>query len=60
MTDQERDTYVRATLALHGYPADEAFVAPILVQFAAISRIAATFVDADLPLETELAPVFRP
>lgn len=60
MTDQERDNYVRAALALHGYPGDDAFVAPILVHFAAISRIAATFVDADLSLETELAPVFRP
>jgi len=59
MTDQERDNYVRATLALQGYPCDDAFVARIATQFAAISHIAASFVETELTNETELAPVFR-
>ncbi len=60
MTDQDRDTYVKSALALLGYPSDDALLAAVVPQFALIASIAEDLVEADLPIELELAPVFRP
>ncbi|MBK4735190.1 AtzG-like protein [Noviherbaspirillum pedocola] len=57
---REREAYVGAALALHGYAADEALRQRVTAQFARIADIAASFLDADLPLDAEPAALFQP
>ncbi len=59
MNEHERDAYVRAALALQGYAFDEEHIQEIARQFARIEAIAATIVDAELPLTVESGSVFR-
>jgi hypothetical protein len=54
------ETYVAAALALHGYGADEALRQRVTAQFMRIADIAASFLDADLPLDAEPAALFQP
>jgi hypothetical protein len=60
MSDEERDAYVRAALALLGYRFSEARTVEIVRQFERIDGIAATIVDVELPLDVESMSVFRP
>jgi hypothetical protein len=60
MNEAERDVYVRAALAALGYTFDETRIMRIVTQFERIETIAATIVDAELPLELESMSVFRP
>jgi hypothetical protein len=60
MNTEQLNAYVRATLALHGYQFDDEKIAAITAQFARIEKMAGTFLDIDLPLEADAAPVFVP
>ena len=60
MTDEQRSDYVRAALALQGYDFDNVRLAAVLGEFTRIHAIASAFVDCELPLELDPAPVFRP
>ncbi len=54
------ESYVRAALALQGYQFDEAQHAAILLQFSRIETVAQSFLQLQLPLALDAAPVFRP
>lgn len=54
------ESYVRAALALQGYQCDEAQLAAILLQFSRIETVAQSFLQLQLPLALDAAPVFRP
>jgi hypothetical protein len=60
MNDSERNAYVRAALAMQGYTFDDARIADIIRQFERIESIAAILLAADLPVDAEPAPAFRP
>lgn len=60
MTELDRIAYVRTALVMQGYQFSEARVMAIAKQFEGIESIAATIVDAELPLELDSASVFRP
>ena len=60
MNDEQRNIYVRAALALHGYQLSEAHVDEIARQFARIAAVAEPMLDAELPVDSEPAPIFRP
>jgi len=60
MNDADRAAYVRAALAVHGFPVDAAFVAAIDAQFALIARNAAPCLAVPVAVEDEPAPAFRP
>jgi hypothetical protein len=58
--DPTLKAYVDATLALHGYSLSRAAYDAVLEHFERNAAIAATFLDAPLCAEDEMAPVFRP
>ena len=60
VNERDRVAYVRAALVMQGYQFSEARVMEIAKQFERIESIAATIVDAELPLELDSASVFRP
>jgi hypothetical protein len=60
MNERERDAYVRAALIMQGYAFAEDRIAEIMRQFERIEGIAATIVDAELPIEIESGSVFCP
>ena len=59
MNDSERDAYVHAALALHGYPADAERAARIAAQFALIARNAAPCLAVPLVPSDEPAAILR-
>jgi hypothetical protein len=52
--------YVHAALLLQGYELDAMREAAVAAQFARIAEIAVVFVQDELPLALEPAPVFLP
>ena len=59
-TSDQRNAYVDAALALHGYALNPARVVAVAQQFERIASIAATMLDTDLPADSEPAPSFHP
>ncbi len=60
MNEQDRVAYVRAALVMQGYRFSEARVMEIAREFERIESIAATILNAELPLDLDSASVFRP
>jgi hypothetical protein len=60
MDDKQRDIYVDAALALHGYDFTPGVVNDVKQQFARLAAIADTFVSLPLPVELESASLFIP
>jgi Protein of unknown function (DUF4089) len=56
----ERDAYVRAALALHGYVFDDAVIAQVVAQFERIEGVATILDKSDLPRDEGSAESFRP
>jgi len=60
MDNTQRDAYVDAALALHGYDFTPGVVNDVKQQFARLAAIADTFVSLPLPVELESASLFIP
>jgi len=60
VNEQDRVAYVHAALVMQGYRFSEARVMEIAREFERIESIAATILNAELPLDLDSASVFRP
>lgn len=60
LTDAQVAAYVDAAAAAQGLAFDADERARVIAQFARIASIAAPLLALDLPVEVEIAPVFRP
>ena len=60
MNERERLAYVHAALVMQGYRFSETRITEIAREFERIESIAATIVNAELPLGLDSASVFRP
>jgi Protein of unknown function (DUF4089) len=60
VNEQDRVAYVRAALVMQGYQLSEARATEVAREFERIESIAATIVNAELPLDLDSASVFRP
>jgi hypothetical protein len=60
ITSHPLAAYVTAALALQGYQFNATQQAAIVLQFSRIEAVAQSFLQLQLPCETDAAPVFRP